>query len=376
MEGAPPLARRPMAKADPSTEVPVGSIRVRVLDVNERPVAGAELQLGTMSQDSARKAVPGRTGADGQYVFASLATGDKQAYRVNLLHQGAKYSSTPFRLPVDRGYDVVLRQLDTTRDARDLVLYVGATSLELKEERLRIVQQARLVNIGARTYVFPEDGLLVPLPKEAVAFQTEEVMTDQHLKEEPGKGVRISGSVPPGEITLMWGFDVPQTSTSAEFTFDLPWITFAYRVLADGAPGMTLDVDGFPPAELHSDGNRRFYVTEIVKRVGEPPLRQVRVRLSGIPGPGPMRFIAVGLALLVVGLGVVVARGQQPVKVQARPDALRTLERERARLLERARELEAERERGEIGPEFHRAALSDLEEQLSAVLYEQKRLAS
>jgi hypothetical protein len=373
-EGAPALTRRALSEAQPSADLPVGSIRVKVLDVNEQPVGNAELQLGTMSQDSGRTTTPARTGADGTFVFSNLPGGDKLAYRVNVLHQGAKYSSTPFRLPPDRGYDVIVRRLDTTKDAREVVLYVGATSIELKDERLRIVQQARLVNIGARTYVFPEEGQLLRFPKEAIAFQAEEVMTDQHMREAKGEGMRITGSLPPGEVTLTWGFDIPQTETTAELNFELPWVTFAYRVLADAAPGLTLEVDEMPAPELHEDRGRRLLVTEVVKRVGEEPLRRVHIKLAGIPGPGPLRFIAVGIALCVLGFGFVVSRKTE-VAGNGGDVLVHELQLEEERLLARARELEEEHARGEIGPDFHKSQLSELEEQLSGVLYEKQRLS-
>jgi hypothetical protein len=373
-EGAPPLERRALSEATPSSAVAAGSIRVKVLDATERPVPNATLQLGTMSQDSGRTTTPGTTGPDGTFVFSNLA-GDKIAYRVNVLHQGAKYSSTPFRLPPDQGFDVIVRQLDTTKDAREVVLYVGATSVELKDERLRIVQQARLVNIGQKTYVFPEEGTLLRFPKDAMAFQAEEVMTDQHMKEAKGEGMRITGSMPPGEVTLTWGFDLPQTETTAELTFELPWVTFAYRVLADAAPGMTLEVDDMPAAETHEDRGRRLLVTEVVKRVGEAPLRTVHIKLSGIPGPGPLRFIAVGLAVCVLGLGFLVSRQGTAAAAGGSATTSHDLQLEEDRLLERARELEAEHARGDIGPEFHKSALGELEEQLSGILYEKQRLA-
>jgi hypothetical protein len=371
--GAPPLARRALSTADPSPDLGPGKVRVRVLDENEHPVA-ADLSLGTMAQQAGRTSQSARTGADGTHVFDNLPTGDKQAYRVNVLYQGAKYSSTPFRLPTDRGFDVLIRRLPTTRDSHDLVLYVGATSLELKDERIKVVQQARLINIGSKTYVFPEGGQLVPLPKDLLVFQAEEIMTDQHLKEEKGQGVRLTGSVPPGEVTLTWGFDVPRESSTAEFSFDLPWVTFAYRVLADAAPGMTLEVDGMPAAELHEDNGRRFYVTEIMKRVGEQPLRRVHIRLKNIPGPGPMRFIAVGLALLVVGIGVFISRKHVPGSNRLAPD--QNLAAQKSALLQRAAALDDEHERGEIGPEFHAQARQELEDELAAVLYEQSRMQS
>jgi hypothetical protein len=374
--GAPPLARRPLSEAQPSADVASGAIRVKVLDASERPVSDAQLQLGTMSQESGRTSTQAKTGPDGMFVFSNLPGGDKLAYRVNVLHQGAKYSSTPFRLPPDRGFDVVIRQIDVTKDAREVVLYVGATSVELKDERLRVVQQARLVNIGAKTYVFPEAGTQVRFPKGFVAFQAEEIMTDQHLKEAKDEGMRITGSLPPGEVTLTWGFDLPQTDTTAELSFDLPWTTFAYRVLADAAPGMTLSVDDMPAPELHEDRGRHLLVTEVVKRVGDQPLKVVHIKLTGIPGPGPLRFIAVGLALCVLGLGIFVSRPSGATAAASGNAATaHDLELEKERLLERARELETEHARGEIGPEFHKTARVELEEQLSGVLYEQQRLA-
>jgi hypothetical protein len=206
-----------------------------------------------------------------------------------------------------------------------------------------------------------------------MAFQAEQVMTDQHMTEAKGEGMRITGSLPPGEVTLTWGFDLPQTETTAELTFDLPWVTFAYRVLADAAPGLTLQVDEMPAPELHEDRGRRLLVTEVVKRVGEAPLRSVHIKLAGIPGPGPLRFIAVGLALCVLALGFFVSR--KSAAESGNVATAHDLQLEEDRLLERARELEAEHARGEIGPEFHKSALGELEEQLSGVLYEKQRIA-
>jgi hypothetical protein len=102
----------------------------------------------------------------------------------------------------------------------------------------------------------------------------------------------------------------------------------------------------------------------------------VHIKLTGIPGPGPLRFIAVGLALCVLGLGIFVSRPSGATAAASGNAATaHDLELEKERLLERARELETEHARGEIGPEFHKTARVELEEQLSGVLYEQQRLA-
>lgn len=370
MEGAPALDRKPLTSAEASKSVAVGSILVRVVDGHEHPVAGAAVELGTMAQETGRTHIAARTDASGVATFSGLATGDKQAYRVNVMNDGAKYSCTPFRLPTDSGYEVVIRRLDTTHDSRSVVLYVGATSVEIKDERLKIVQQARLFNVGQATYVFPADGLFVPLPKGAMAFQGEELMTDQKLSVDEGKGFRVKGSMAPGEVTLTWGFDLPRDGATADLSFQIPWPAFAYRVLADAAPGLQVAVDGMPEPQLQADQGRRFYVTEIVRNPGEAPLRVVNIHLRGIPGPGPMRFIATGLALLVLMIGGVIARRPPSAAgVTLKVDH----KARKAELLERAKGLQAEHARGEVGAEFHARALADIEEELAALLFEEAK---
>jgi hypothetical protein len=374
---APPLARKPIATAEPNSALPPGTIRVRVIDsTTEQPVPNAKLQLGTMSRDNSRNTQDASTGPGGEYRFEKLAGGDGQAYRINVLHDGAKYSSTPFRLPQEHGYDVLVRQLPTTRDPREVVLYVGATSVEVRDERLKIVQQARLINIGSKTYVFPDGGQLIKLPKGWKAFQSEEVMTDQHLKEEGDQGFKISGSIAPGEVTLTWGFDFPYDSTKVDLQFDLPWVTFAYRVLADAAPGMTLAVDDMPEPELHDDNGRRFWVSEVVKRVGDPPLRTLKIHVSGIPGPGPIRIIALVVAFFVLGGGLWFARRPPPAATADTGSGVFNFEQRKAELVAQAAQLERERARDEIGPEFYAQQIADLEEQLAALLFEQSQKPS
>lgn len=371
--GAPPLARRQIATATPNPALPTGTIRVRVLDsVSEQPVSGAKIQLGTMTRENTRSTKDATASAAGEYTFEKLAAGDGQAYRVNVLHQGAKYSSTPFRLPPEHGYDVTIRQLPTTQDPREIVLYVGATSIELRDERLKIVQQARLVNIGSKTYVFPDGGQLVKLPPTYTAFQTEEVMSDQQLRDSAGQGFRVSGSIPPGEVTLTWGFDIPYDSSEVRLAFELPWTTFAYRVLADAAPGMSLAVAEMPPPQLHEEEGRRFWVSEVMRRVGETPLKVVNIHVTGLPGPGPLRIIATVAAVLVLLAGAMIARRPPPVPTTA-PTAF-AFEERKAALVRRAAALRAERDRGEIGPEFFAEQIAEIEEQLAALLYEESRL--
>jgi hypothetical protein len=360
---------RPIATERPNPSLATGTIRVRVVDPEGRPAPFAEIELATMKADSTRSASAAKAGADGIALFTGLASGDRQAYRVNVPFKGAKYSSSPFRMPFSGGYDVEVRRLPVTHDARMLVTYVGATSVELKDDRLKVVQQTRLMNVGRETYVFPEAGTLVPFPKGYLAFQTQDAMTDQRVVEAPGEGARVHGSLPPGEATLLWAFDMPLSGTEARFSIDLPWLVFAYRVISDAPDGMSLRVADMPEPWMHRDQGRRFWVTETQRHAGDAAFRRVELTITGIPGPGPGRFIATLLALGVIGVGVVISVQKRGGNAQQR---IRTDFDERKReLLVRARMLQAQQQAGEIGAEYHREQMAELTDELAALLFEQ-----
>ena len=95
-----------VASGSESDAVPAGSIRVTVVDEHDTPVPDASVALGIMRQGGDRERTPSTTGADGVSTYSSLPTGTGQAYRVNVMFEGATYSSTPFQLPPTRGYDV------------------------------------------------------------------------------------------------------------------------------------------------------------------------------------------------------------------------------------------------------------------------------
>jgi hypothetical protein len=264
----------------------------------------------------------------------------------------------------------MVRRLPVTHDERMVVLYVGATSVELKDDRIKIVQQSRLLNLGSDTYVFPKGGSLVKLPAGYMAVQTQDAMGDQHARDDKSEGIRIEGSLPPGEVTMLWGFDVPLSGDTVTFEVGLPWVTFAYRVIADAPEGLKLSVVDMPEPFLQKDGGRSFLITEMQRRVGDSPFRVLKVTLTGIPGPGPQRFVALGLALGILAAGIAVARRKpaQPTAKQEKAEAQR-LQAAPPELLTRVAALQAERDAGDIGPEYYREQLTELVDELAAQLY-------
>lgn len=365
--GTPPK----LAEEQANTALPDGTIRVHVTDLSKQPVNAADIELAIMASDNTRTTRTAKTGSDGVTSFTGLSGGDKQAYRVNVRHEGAKYSSNPFRLPLSGGYDVNIVQLPVTRSERMVIMYVGATSVELKDDRLKVVQQTRLMNVGSETYVFPDEGTLIKLPEGFLAFQTQESMTDQHVTEAKGEGLRVRGSLPPGEATILWAFDLPIPGSTAKFGIDLPWLVFTYRVITDAPSGMSVKVEGMPEPELHKDEGRRYWVTEMQRKVGDQPFKRVEITITGIPGLGSARWIATVLALLAIAAGILFAR-RLPDTRAARTGA--DFEAHKADVLQRARALKEQHEAGETGPEYHREQLAALTDELAELLYEQAEL--
>jgi hypothetical protein len=70
--------------------------------------------------------------------------------------------------------------------------------------------------------------------------------------------------------------------------------------------------------------------------------------------------------------GILIARRPPPAATVETSNE--ELEARKAELVARAAGLKAERERGEIGPEFYAEQIAEIEEQLAALLYEQSRI--
>lgn len=357
-----------LVTARESAEVPAGTIRVTVVDARGNPVSGQGVDVGMLAQ-GARDRRNGRTNGSGVATFGDLEPGGNKAYRVNVPYGGATYQSTPFQLPPDRGYDVRVVRLETTQNEETLLSLLNRTFFELRDTRLHIVQQVQLVNLGEQTYVFPEDGKLVRLPDGFTAWQWQEVMTDQRLSQVE-EGFRIRGSVPPGRVTLVWAYDLDVTGKEMEIALPVPFRTFAARVEADAPEGMQIDVQEMPEAQLHEAGQQRVYITERRFTPNEPAPSQLRVQLTGIPGPGPLRWLATGAAVILIlaaFLLLVVPRGREA------GGALAVADRKKA-LLAEAANIERMFRADEIGPKYRQRQLDAVVTELAAVLRREEAL--
>ena len=368
VEGAPSRART-IATNTPDPSVPAGTIEIEVVDPEERPVAAAAIDVGVMGQQGDRDRKNARTDATGHATVAGLSTGPGQAYRVNLRHQGATYSSTPFQLPAEQGMRVRIVRLAVTR-ANDAVIAAGQAFTELREERLHVSEQMQILNLGQETYVLPDGGLSIPLPAGALAFAAEPSMTDQRLTQEGGR-VLLRGSIPPGSATIGWSFDLRRSGDEARVTFAMPMRTFFFQIAAEAPAKTRLGAEGFPAperAEL-SDG-RTILTTALERRPEQGPITAVEITLSDLPGPSPLRWIALAAAAVLAIAGIAFA-AKKPA-TPATSVSPRTQADLQNAILAEATALDTDRRAGRIGPTYFAERKSELINQMALSLRREK----
>lgn len=335
----------------PAKDLPRGTVEARIVDAQDRPLPGTEVRLGILRQSVAegeeRSHLTATSGPDGTVRFSGLQTGSEHSYRITVVKPPAEYASDPFTLG-DSGQRVLLHVYPVTADVNTtLVGMRGFVVVEPRDDVFQFQVMFRVFNMGRVTWV-PQDVTL-GLPPGWKAFNAQESMTDARVVS-AGDRVKLVGTYSPGEHEVSFSFQVPnEHDESAEFQLDLPPHVAELRVIAEASRGMQLDVEGFDRAEPSTaQGGQRVLVAGRRLRAGEPELRDLTLRLSGIPTPGPGRWIAALIAALAVAAGLATALSRDG-------SAKRTpAERDRAQardlLLSELVALEKAHAAGDVGP--------------------------
>jgi hypothetical protein len=370
---------------EPDKALPVGTIEATLVDEKENPLAGVEVRLGilrqTIAEGESRTSRTAVTNQNGKVRFDGLEGGTKFSYRISTKKDVAEYASSPFNLPEKSGQNVLLHVYPVTSDIQAAQIGMrGMMVVDPRDDAFQFEVMFQVFNVGAVSWV--PDRVVMDLPKGYRAFSSEESMNDTRVVEETGRGVKMLGTYSPGQHQLMYRFQVPSDEKeSAEFVVSLPPHVAELRVMVPAARNMQLDVQGFASAEpqVGQDG-RRLLVVSRQLRPGEPEMKDVVIRLSGIPTPGSGRWYAVAIALTVILGGVfLTARAESSLGSTNAKDG----ERAQKLLLAELVRLERAMSAGEIGPRTYERARSALLDALTRLearlpkkqLRERRRLA-
>jgi len=379
-EQLPPGHPAPQAQRDPeedsvqpSPAVPPGTIQVRLVNESGEPVANTEVRLGVQFQKIAegekKTQKVAKTDAAGGAVFSGLTTGGDFSYRVSASNGPAEYASDPIQLKADTGVVSLLHVYPFTRRVEQAA--VGAIVFVYVETRDDVFQFEVLARYGNRsTLSWVPDNATMRLPSDFKAFKAGESMDDVRFEEDPGRGARLRGTFSPGQHQASFRFQVPRhAEDSASFHFGLPPHVGEARFIAEAAPSMEIDVDGFekPQTDVSQTGQRVLVTRRVAVRGEVSGLPGFTAQLSGIPTPGIGRWVAVAIATALAGLGVAAFRGKVGAETQADLHE-RDAERAKRVLLDEVVDLTRARRDDRVGPSTYESARRALVEALSRIV--------
>ena len=353
--------------------IPPGTIQVKLVTPLGDPIANQDVKLNVQFQKIAegeqKSERHAKTDAAGMARFPGLSTGSDYVYRVAASSGPAEYLSEQIQLKGDAGVLSLLHVFPVTRRVEEAsvggIVYVY---VETRDDVFQFEVLARYGNRARLTWV-PENARM-SLPSGFKAFKAGESLTDVRFEEEPGRGVKLSGTLSPGEHQASFRFQVPRhEESSAAFHFGLPPHVAEARFIAEAAPSMEVDVDGFekPQSDVSQTGQRVLVTRRVAVRGESNGLGGFIAQLSGIPTPGNGRWIAVLIAGALAALGFAAFRGKIGDETQAELHE-RDAERARRVLLDEVVDLTRAKRDARIGPGTYESARRTLVDALSRIL--------
>lgn len=307
-----PTGKPPQDRTSPAPELRPGTIEVHLHDEKDQPIAGMPLRLGVMKQDVAegdsRSERRGSTDGRGVTLFEGLPLGSAYSFRVTAEKDGGTFASEPIRLPEIGGQRVLLHVYPVTRDLRKaLVGMRGVVFIQPREDVFHIESSFQVINIGNQAWV--PDSEKIKLPEGAKAFRASDSMSDTRVERAPSGAVEMLGTYSPGQHDIGYTFQLDNLhEPRRSIRIGLPPHVAELRVVAEGARGMVLSVEGFPDAEpMQGQDGSRLLVTGRGLARGDEALRNVEITLDNLPVPSAGRWYAVAIACALGALGLAVA---------------------------------------------------------------------
>lgn len=371
--GAPPprtrgegLGEAPTDSIQEDRELPPGTIVVSVKDVGEKPVPRAPLKLSilhsSVAKGDSREERTAQVDEQGTYRFDNMPIGSGTQYRAITTRGPAAYAVGPFVLTDTAGKRVVLHSYEVATDIGEVLVGMqGMVYVSLREDSLSVEHLFNVFNLGPVAWV---PNITIELPEGWKAFNkpdsAEEGVRFEEVKDQ---GAALRGTIGPGRHDTNFRYQVPLSGSDRQtLRIELPPRVAQARVIAEASKSMGLEVTGFPSAQQTKgrDGKRLLVTDRQVSR-DESGVKVLEITITGLPTPGPGRWIALGLAVTAfLGAGAYVLQRRESHELA--DDAREDLVEAREALLREIVELERAHRRGDVGPKTYariRHALMD-----------------
>jgi hypothetical protein len=292
-------------KADKT--VPAGTVIVRVVDGDSKPLTGVDVVLGQAraGEDQVRER-KAKTDAAGEARFEGLDAKPTSGYLAEALKDGSRYSGKPFRLSENMGARVQLEVRPVTKDLSALSIAAGSHLIvEVGDDALQVAEVLKLENTGSAP-VEIAGGLRLPLPDKAVSVAVG--------PESPpslsagGHEVVWKGPIPVGDSTMQLMYVLPYHGDSVELRQRTPIPFTEVAVVTEKIDGLSVVGDRLASEERELGGRPLM----LLRGPGTSPGGELSLRVTGLPHNDPTwRYLAAALALaIVVGFGLYARGGE------------------------------------------------------------------
>jgi hypothetical protein len=336
--------------------LPVGTLVVSLRDSQDRPIPHARFALSELFNTVAKGEKPERitereVGDDGTARFDNLIIGTSTTYSVSSARAGGRYGLPRFPLNDKAGKRAVLHVFDASPNIEELSAGMqGVAYVSLKEDVIQVEQLLSVFNLGEIAWV---PDVAFKLPSGFKAFNKQEGVNEARIEEVKDHGAALRGTFGPGRNDIDFRYQVPLDGNEKQtIVIELPPRVAQMRVMAESSRSMALKVQGFPDAQKIKREGKNLLITERQVSRSESGQQLIEITLSGLPVPGPGRWIAAVLAVVAVGAGiayVVRRRDDSEIDDDTRNDLIEA----REALLSEIVALERAYKSGEIGPKTY-----------------------
>lgn len=318
---APPLrGPNPLPGPQARAELPASTVRVRVVDGKDEPVADQPVQVVRTDVTGNKTQIPGVTGADGVADVIGVEVRPDSLYFVGVAYDDAPYRSAFFRMDRDRGVAVAVRVFPVTADAARVK---SAVQFELRPRENDLVQVVQLYEVlveGDHAY-WPAGGMKLRGADGAHGLVV--LQGSERWLEEKDKApfALVPEPIPPGQVARLSIGYLLDHDGAAQVSWRAPF------GLAEASVVLPQDLSlaepaGLSPQELPQAGDLKMYGLG-PQSVGST----VSFAVADLPTrPRVFRWVGLGLTsvlVLIAGLAVATRpRGGMRERLEARKQEL------------------------------------------------------
>lgn len=329
-------AGAPVGQAHPDKTLEPGTIVVRAEDASGNAIQGLDVVIGhARAGEQQVVELKGKTDTAGEAKFEGLDRKPTSGYLAEVIANGSRFGSKPFKLEENAGARVVLTVRQVSKDTAALQIAEGSHILaEVTDDSLQVIEVLRLRNTGSSAFDAGADGLRIPLPRDAVQIQAAD--GDPNLQV-VGHDAIYRGPIPPGDLQIRLGFVLPYEGEQKELVQPTP-IPFARVAL------VTQTLEGLRVSGHELVGEQRdMQGRKLTVYFGGSTTRggDLTLRFTGLPHGDPTpRYLAAGVSILIVLVFAIYAAG-------GGGDRRTRLERDRRRAFDELVTVDAKLAKGE-----------------------------